>query len=135
VVVVLDTNAVVSALLFSQGQLSWLRHFWQGSDVSVLSSKATIDELIRVLAYPKFELDREEINALLADFLPYVIAVDVAPTKSNPMCRDPDDQIFVDLAISGKANYLVTGDKALLEMKLYCEVITPREMKLLVDSS
>ena len=70
-----------------------------------------------------------EIEILLADFIPYVTVIDVVAGKSNPLCRDADDQKFVDLAISGKADLLVTGDKALLAMSLHCEIITPREFR------
>ena len=113
---VFDTNTVVSALLFGQGQLSWLREHWRGNDVVALVSRPTVDELIRVLAYPKFSLDKVEIEALLADYLPFTEAVSVSTQTQSPQCRDSDDQMFVDLAIQGQANVLVTGDRALLEM-------------------
>lgn len=116
--VVFDTNTVVSALLFEHGQVSWLRTHWRGGHATALVSRVTVDELIRVLSYPKFDLDRANIEALLADYLPYTEPVDALPKKANPRCRDADDQMFVDLAIAGKADALVTGDRALLEMKL-----------------
>jgi putative PIN family toxin of toxin-antitoxin system len=114
--VVFDTNTVVSALLFEHGRLSWLREHWRCDDVAVLVSRPTVEELIRVLAYPKFALDRSEIDALLADYLPFTEPVVVAPHARAPKCRDKDDQIFVDLAIHGHADALVTGDRALLAM-------------------
>ncbi len=67
--VVFDTNTVISALLFGHGQLNWLRDHWRSDDVVALVSRPTVDELIRVLAYPKFNLDKVEIEALLADYL------------------------------------------------------------------
>ena len=113
---VFDTNSVISALLFGHGQLSWLREHWRGNDVVALVSRPTVDELIRVLAYPKFNLDKVEIEALLADYLPFTEPVAVSPQAQSPQCRDIDDQMFVDLAIQGQADVLVTGDRALLEM-------------------
>ena len=107
--VVFDTNTVISALLFGHGQLSWLRDHWRSNEVFALVSRPTVEELIRVLAYPKFNLDKVEIEALLADYLPFTEA-------QSPQCRDADDQMFVDLAIQGEANVLVTGDRALLAM-------------------
>jgi len=130
--VVFDTNTIVSALLFTIGQLSWLRHYWSIRNVTSLASKATVDELIRVLAYPKFQLEVDEINILLAEYIPYATVVKVIARKNNPRCRDPGDQIFVDLAISGSADILVTGDKALLAMSLPCKIITPRQFKELL---
>ena len=116
--VVFDTNTVVSALLFGHGQLSWLRDHWRSDNVAALVSRPTVDELIRVLAYPKFDLDKIEIEALLADYLPFTEAVAVSPRTQSPQCRDIDDQMFVDLAIQGRADVLVTGDHALLAMDI-----------------
>jgi putative PIN family toxin of toxin-antitoxin system len=57
-----------------------------------------------------------EIEALLADYLPFTEPVVVAPQPQAPRCKDADDQMFVDLAIQGRADVLLTGDRALLEM-------------------
>ena len=114
--VVFDTNTVVSALLFGHGQLSWLRDHWRSGEAVALVSKPTIDELIRVLAYPKFDLNKTEIEALLADYLPFTSPVTVSPRSQSPKCLDTDDQMFVDLAIQGQADILVTGDRILLAM-------------------
>lgn len=54
--VVLDSNVVLSALLFSRGRLAWIRAAWQGGRFVPLASKPTVEELIRVLGYPKFRL-------------------------------------------------------------------------------
>ena len=54
--VVLDTNTVLSALLFSNTSLSQLRLCWQNQQLIPFASKATISELMLVLAYPKFKL-------------------------------------------------------------------------------
>jgi len=116
--VVFDTNIVVSALLFNHGQLSWLRDHWRRDDFTVLVSRSTIDELIRVLTYPKFDLDKLEIEALLADYLPFTEPVVVSPRPQSPQCVDIDDQMFVDLAIQGRADVLVTGDRDLLAMDI-----------------
>ncbi len=116
--VVFDTNTVVSALLFEHGRLSWLRPHWQREDVIALVSKATIEELIRVLTYPKFALERADIEALLSDYIPFTNPVEVTSLPDTPRCKDPDDQMFIDLAIQAKADVLVSGDHALLQMDI-----------------
>ena len=116
--VVFDTNTVVSALLFGHGQLSWLRDHWRGGEVTVLVSKPTVDELIRVFAYPKFSLNKTEIESLLGDYLPFTSPVTVSPKPQAPKCSDINDQMFVDLAIQGQADILVTGDNDLLTMDI-----------------
>lgn len=123
--VVFDTNTVVSALLFTNGRLTWLRHHWQNRRATALISTATTDELIRVLAYPKFRLERREIESLLADYLPYTEPVTVSSRRQSPRCRDPDDQMIIDLALQGGADVVVTGDKALLEMDIGIPIETP----------
>ena len=98
--------------------MRWLRSHWRRDDIVALVSRATVDELIRVLAYPKFELGKVEIEALLADYLPYTEPVDVpSPRSGSPLCRYVEDQKFVDLSLGGQADVLVTGDRALREMK------------------
>jgi uncharacterized protein len=112
--VVIDTNLVLSALVFS-GNTAKLRLAWQDDRFTPLASKATVTELIRVLAYPKFKLTTAEQEDLLADYLPFcetVLMPKVLPVI--PDCRDPFDSPFLVLALVGKADYLVTGDQDLL---------------------
>ena len=122
--VVIDTNLVLSALVFSQGRLSTLRVAWQSKRCQPLISTVTATELIRVLTYPKFKLDQQE---LLADYLPCCATVRM-PSKlpSTPDCRDRFDLPFLQLAIAGKADYLVTGDQDLLCLadQFACPIIT-----------
>ena len=65
--VVLDTNVVLSALLFGGGPAARVRVGWQSGRFVPLASTATAQELVRVLAYPKFELSAGEQEELLAD--------------------------------------------------------------------
>ena len=124
-----DTNTVVSALLFEHGELSWLRAYWQDDEVTALVSRDTVSELIRVLTYPKFRLDKPDIEALLADYLPFTEPVEVPKLESTPRCKDADDQMFVDLAVAGRADVLVTGDRALLKMEIGTEVQSPGQYR------
>ena len=126
--VVLDSNVVLSALLFSSGSLSWLRIAWMQGRFVPLASRGTIDELIRALADPKFALGTEEISQVLADYLPFVETVPVpAQSVGAPAAPDPDDKRFLDLALAGGASLLVTGDRALLAMGIAAgvRVISP----------
>ena len=126
--VVLDTNVVLSALVFAHGRLAPLRLAWQQSRCRPLVSRATAAELIRVLAYPKFKLAADDQQELLADYLPCctVVAIPARPPRT-PACRDPFDVAFLQLAIVGKADFLVTGDEDLLSLAkgMSGPVITP----------
>jgi len=130
---VLDTNVVVSALLFD-GRLSWIREAWKGGRITPLVARETVDELIRVLAYPKFRLSAEEIEDVLADFLPYAESVERPPAIPYPALRspDPDDQIFLDLAAYGRAELLVSGDPDLASLateEASFRIVSPAELK------
>ena len=114
--VVLDTNTVLSALLFEHGRLNWIRKIWEERRIVPLCSEATIDEFVRALAYPKFELTEPQITSLLESYVLYASVVSIAKTGARraPRCRDADDQKFLDLAFAGGADVLVSGDKDLL---------------------
>jgi uncharacterized protein len=114
-VVVIDTNLVLSALVFGGGRLSALRTAWQSGQCIPLVSTATAAELMRVLAYPKFKLSAADGEELLADYLPHCRSVRIpARLPKLPLCRDVNDQMFIELTAVGKADFLVTGDKDLL---------------------
>jgi putative PIN family toxin of toxin-antitoxin system len=113
--VVFDTNVVLSALLFPAGRLAWLRAHWRQGGAVPLISPATARELTRVLGYPKFRLSAQYLMELLAMYLPYCESLD--PTGKCPLeCRDAKDQPLLDLAQSGRADFLVTGDADLLAL-------------------
>ena len=111
---VLDTNTLVSALLFHTGTLAWLRRAWQSDAIIPLASRDTTAELIRVLQYPKFRLTQAEREDLLGDYLPWCETVRVPNSIEVPECRDPFDRPFLELALAARADALLTGDKDLL---------------------
>jgi putative PIN family toxin of toxin-antitoxin system len=115
--IVLDTNVLVSALLFGGGVAARVRKGWQSGRFVPLASPATARELVRVLAYPKFRLSAREQDELLTDYIPWVEAVRIpAPPPKAPACRDPFDVPFIHLAIVGKARALVSGDRDILAL-------------------
>ncbi|WP_336692223.1 putative toxin-antitoxin system toxin component, PIN family [Delftia acidovorans] len=116
--VVLDTNVVLSALLFTSGRLAWIRRAWQHQQLQPLVCRETASELLRVLAYPKFKLAAAEQQALLEDFLPWADVVTLPqPWPALPLCRDGKDQVFLVLAHVGRAQALITGDGDLLALR------------------
>ena len=126
--VVLDTNVVLSALLFRTGAPARLRLAWQNGALRPLASTATVAELVRVLTYPKFKLSAAEQHELLADYLPMTEVVQVPdPPPQVPRCRDPFDLPFLQLAAAAGADALVSGDADLLALagELPFAVVTP----------
>jgi putative PIN family toxin of toxin-antitoxin system len=121
---------VVSALLFQQGRLSWLRGAWSAGTVVPLVCRETVEELLRVLAYPKFGLTRGEIDDLLGDFLPHAEVIALSP-DDWPACRDEHDRVFLALAKHADAEFLITGDADLLAVAdaFSVKILTPAGFK------
>jgi len=113
---VLDTNVVVSALLFS-GPPSRLISAWQSGRLRLVVSAPILDEYIRVLAYPKFKLTNTEIRGLLEEeLIPFIESVTAVPTNI-PDLRDPDDAKFITCAVATGVRWLVSGDDDLLSLQ------------------
>ncbi len=97
-----------------------------------LASRETASELLRVLGYPKFDLAAADCDDLLADYLPWCETVTIpTPPPVVPQCRDPFDRPFLDLAVAGGADALVTGDRDLLALAgvFAVPILTPAEMR------
>jgi len=132
--VVLDTNVVVSALLF-QTTLSKIVTLWQGGAFIPVISKDTFQELQTVLAYPKFSLTPDEIRSLLeGEILPFFEVIEAVEDVKG-VCTDPADDKFLACARAASADYLVSGDKALTELKQYKSVtiIKPADFLKMFD--
>lgn len=78
-----------------------------------LISRATTAELTRVLGYSKFQLSPGDRRELLAEYLPYCEVIELTE-RCESVCRDAHDQPFLDLAHSGRADLLISGDQDLL---------------------
>ena len=124
--VVLDTHLVLSALVVGGGATAVLRREWQSRRLIPLASKATASELMRGLDYPKLDLAADEQEDLLFDYLLFCEIVEVPiPRPSTPTGRNRFDVPFLELAISGRANCLVTGNRDLpsLAAGLSCPIL------------
>jgi putative PIN family toxin of toxin-antitoxin system len=107
--VVLDTNIVLDLLLFQNPQAQGLRQALDQQQLRWLATAPMRAELVRVLAYPKIavvlaRLDHS-VAPLLAQWDAGVLLVEVAP-RCAVRCRDPDDQMFIDLAMAHRAQLL-----------------------------
>ncbi len=112
---VLDTNIIVSALLFS-GPPSQLVSAWQSGRLRPVVSAPVLKEYIRVLAYPKFKLTSAEIHGLIdEELLPFIETVNSTPIVI-PRLRDPDDAKFIACAVGGGVRWVVSGDDDLLSL-------------------
>lgn len=125
---VLDTNVIVSACLF-KGELARLAELWKRGGIVPVVSKETFPELRAVLNYPKFALSVDEVKTIIEDeILPYFDVVEIEE-KVSGVCRDPYDDMFLSVAVSAAALWIVTGEKDLLELGKYggAVIVTPNE--------
>lgn len=123
---VIDTNVAISALLFggTPGELALL---WKTGRIKVFTSKEIIDEFLRVLAYPRFNLTENEIEYLLYyEILPYFI-VSSPKTGSTIIKEDPSDDKFIRCAEASGSRFIISGDKHLLKRGKYgkIEILSP----------
>lgn len=138
--VVLDTNVVLSALVFGGGATAHLRAAWQSARFQPLASTDTVQELVRALTYPEFKLSAHEQQELLSDYLPYTATVLIPqPPPVVPDCRDAFDLPFLHLAVAGRAVALVSGDRDLLTLERVgrCAILSPKTFlssRLLLDT-
>lgn len=132
--VVLDTSVFISAVLFG-GLPGRLVSLWQDHIITLLLSSDVLKEYLRVLSYPKFRLTREEIKSLIeVEVLPYCEPVEIT-TRLQIINQDPADNKFLELAVDGKADTIMSGDKHLLGLASYegIEIISVAEFLKRID--
>jgi putative PIN family toxin of toxin-antitoxin system len=113
--IVVDTNVLISRLLLP-ASVSGRAVRKAASAGQLIVSEATMEELATVLGRPKFDpyvsiADRQEFVRILgriSEMIPIVRAVRA--------CRDPRDDKFLEVAVNGRADLIVTGDRDLLEL-------------------
>lgn len=126
--IVADTNSLVSRLLLPESVPAQAVRK-AVNEGQLLISDVTLEELADVLSRSKFDRyisveDRQEFIRILNRIAERVDII--SPVKA---CRDPKDDKFLEVAINGEADLIVTGDKDLLELHPFrgVEIITPRE--------
>jgi uncharacterized protein len=134
--IILDTNVLISRLLLVDSRASRaVRRLMDRSQP--LASEDTLAELADTLSRPKFDRyvsreDRQRFFELFAR-----VAEWVTITTTIRQCRDPKDDKFLELAIDGKADWIVTGDKDLLDLSPYqgIQILTPAAVLALPESA
>jgi hypothetical protein len=131
--VVVDTNIIVSAYL--GGALEGIIVAWKSGRFTLVVSKEIAEEYLDVLRRPKFKIESTEIDdfaALLLDRADFVIPLE----SLNVVQDDPTDNKFLEAAVAGNANLIVSGDEHLLEIKSFrnISIIKPRRFVDMLQS-
>ena len=125
--VVLDTNVLVSGLAYPGGVPGRIVSVWRQGGLDVVLSRYILDELVRVLPrLPRVGLSTAEIRDLTDSFMFLADIVEPADAQDQRL-RDPADQPVLQTLLASGADYLVTGDKGLLELADQYAVITPAQ--------
>lgn len=120
--VVLDANQFVSALLKPGSNPDAIMLLVREEKALLLMSESICNEVRRVLAYPKIfkrlNLSKGQLD-LFFNGLRAVAVITAGTLSLPPLAADPDDTKYLECAVEGKADYLVSGDHHLLDLKFY----------------
>jgi putative PIN family toxin of toxin-antitoxin system len=115
-VVVLDTNIFISAVLFKGTPLEILQLCISKNEIDIAISPELLAELIGKLKY-KFGIKSQTLESLKVELESSMLYI--LPEYTTQICRDTSDNKIIDLAICAGAEFIITGDKDLLEIKTY----------------
>jgi putative PIN family toxin of toxin-antitoxin system len=124
--VVLDTNVFISALLSSKGAPAELIDRWEADQFGVVISPALVNELKRSLTYPrvaKYLKSPKETIPVLLGYLGKVATFVDPQIKLDVIEDDPDDNRVLECALTGGATYIISGDTHLLNVKEYQGIV------------
>ena len=117
---VLDTNQYVSMAIKAGGTADRLLAAWREERFVLLLSPPILDEIIRVLRYPRLRrlirLTPAELDGLIESLL---LDAELTPGRLavHVITRDPSDNMFLACAVEGRADYIVSGDQDLLTLE------------------
>lgn len=120
--IVIDTNVCLDLFIFRDPRWQALIDGLRSGEIDAVTSASCRMEFMLVLAYEKMQLSAESQAAALQEFDQLIRLVDLPtePSASNaiklPICKDRDDQKFLELAHASQADILITKDKALLKL-------------------
>jgi len=135
--VVLDTNLLVSALGNPRGAPAKILETWSLGDIAVVSSEAILEEVRRVMEYPKvrkfLHMRTEEIENFIDELKEFCLLVP-GGFEINVIEEDPSDDKFLACALEGEAEFIVSGDKHLRSLREYrgVQILSPNSFLTLL---
>jgi hypothetical protein len=134
--VVLDANVIISALIrpdSAPGRI--LRAVVEGEAVRMVASDPLLEELRSAIEYPRLQRylkmskqDKKELSILLEQIAD---PVNIGDYRTSGICRDPKDEPYLHTALAGRADYIVSGDGDLLNLKAieHIPIILPADFE------
>mgnify|MGYP001580586686 FL=1 len=115
--IVLDTNVIVSGSIMQKGNSAFILDSWRKEKIQIITSLDILDEFRNVML-EKFDAPKDDVETLIA-FLIWKGNVVKPVQKLDVVKEDPDDNKFLEAALEGKADYIVSGDKDILRLKIF----------------
>lgn len=128
---VLDANVLVSAILSPRGIPAKVLTAWQAEQFHLVLSEAVLDEIDHVLRYPRItrrhRWSEEQLQGFLED-LAHLAIMTPGAAHLKVIAEDPPDDRYLECAIEGEAECIVSGDQHLLALGEYrgIRILTPR---------
>jgi len=116
---VLDTNVVLDWVAFRDPRVQPIVAAIERGVLRAATSAACLQELRRALGYAQVKLDPAAQALAFERYIAHAVVFEIPETAEAmdlPLCEDPDDQKFLELAWHARASHLVTRDKALLKL-------------------
>ncbi|MEK6893459.1 MAG: putative toxin-antitoxin system toxin component, PIN family [Nanoarchaeota archaeon] len=131
--VVLDTNVFISGIFWNGNYCSQLIDKWKNKEIDLVSSIEIIEELTKTLINFKIPMPKDMIEEWKFLILKNSIIVE-SSSKIEAIKDDPDDNKFLEVAVDGKAELIVSQDKHLLNLKEYrgIKIVKPEEALSLI---
>lgn len=128
--IVLDTNVTIAAF-FWKGHSRTIYDLAHNKKLTMLLSRDMEREFIRVLGYPKFGLSSKQIQPFIKN-LRAIAEFLKTKTKISAITSDYTDNIFLECAVDGKADYIISGDKHLLNLGTFSgiRIVKPKQFLL-----
>ncbi len=128
---VLDANVLVSAVLNPAGVPGQIFDEWRAERFALLVSGPILEEIARVLEYPRIARGHRWPHAKVREFvaeLGNIAIVTPGEITLNVIRNDPDDNRYLECAVEGAADYLVSGDQDLLALQEHHDIriVTPK---------
>lgn len=130
--VVFDTNVIVSAIGWDGKPEACIELAFQ-EVIQPITSSAMEDELHEVLTYPKFDFTADDVFRVA--YTLSTVSERVDPAVELDVVPDAADNMFIECAVAGDADYIVSGDSHLLDLESYegIEVVAPDEFLTAID--
>jgi len=137
--VVIDTNVVISRFLSPTGTPAQIFEQWQLNAFELVLSEPILAEFQKVLEYERIQarhhMALEEITEVINGFRQFAVLVDVKE-RLAVIEEDPEDDRFLECAVAGSAEVIVSGDAHLLDLKEYrgIQILSPAAFLILLRS-